>query len=76
MAEWSALCALPSITPHQVWDVGFTPDGKFLATASNDGTARVWGNRTGRPLTPPLPVGTTAWRLEISPDGRWLPLVV
>ena len=55
-----------------MWDVGFTPDGKFLATASIDGTARVWESLTGRPVTPPLPVGAMAWSLAISPDGRWL----
>jgi tetratricopeptide (TPR) repeat protein len=55
-----------------MFDVGFTPDGKFLATASTDGTARVWEGLTGRPVTPPLRLGAMAWTLEISPEGRWL----
>ncbi|MCL4177359.1 MAG: protein kinase [Verrucomicrobia bacterium] len=32
----------------------FSPDGAKVATASVDGTARVWDGRTGEPLTPPL----------------------
>jgi WD40 repeat protein len=29
-------------------DVAFNTDGKYFATASDDGTARVWLTRTGR----------------------------
>ena len=55
-----------------MFDVGFTPDGNLLARASTDGTARVWEALTGRPVSPPLPLGAMAWTLAISPDGRWL----
>jgi len=37
--------------PHSalVREVVFSPDGRYFATASFDGTARVWETATGRP---------------------------
>jgi WD40 repeat protein len=56
-----------------VASVAFSPDGKRLATASDDGMAKVWDAATGREL---LTISTNAIRghhgMAFSPDGTRL----
>jgi serine/threonine protein kinase/WD40 repeat protein/tetratricopeptide (TPR) repeat protein len=53
-------------------EVVFAPDGRHFATASFDGTARVWETDTGRPAGPPLPHSNYVATVAFSPDGNTL----
>lgn len=64
---------------RQIWSMGFSPDGKRLATASNDGTVRLWPwnpgqlDRAGEPeRTLDVPVHGWGSRIAFSSDGTHL----
>ncbi|WXA91563.1 hypothetical protein LZC95_34530 [Pendulispora brunnea] len=52
-----------------VRDVGISPDGTRVVTASQDKTARIWDAITGKPITPPLQHGDWVRAASFSPDG-------
>ena len=58
--------------PEPVADICFSADGRRIATASQDRTARVWDAATGGALTPPLPHDAPVASVRFSPDGRTL----
>jgi len=66
-AEWLALSA------HDDWvyKVAYSPDGAMLASASWDGTAKVWNAHTGE-LVQTLSHTDTVNSVAFSPDGRHL----
>jgi WD40 repeat protein len=81
-ARNSLLTALQS-TPHlvaflhghsdQVRTVAFSPDGKWLASGSRDGTIILWDVAARRRMGSSIQVeGGRVNSLAFSPDGRWL----
>jgi len=61
----------------QVWfhndvvqDTKFSPDGRWVITASSDRTARVWDTATGKPVSPPLEHTGPVQFAAFSPDGQ------
>ena len=74
---WDAATGEPRTPPlpHQDWvyHAAFSPDSRWVVTASQDGTARVWAAATGQPRTPPLKHTTVfVAHAAFSPDGRWI----
>jgi WD40 repeat protein len=54
-----------------VWSAVFSPDGTQVATASADGTAKIWDAVTGKELLTITTYGTV-WYAAFSPDGKIL----
>jgi hypothetical protein len=48
----------------------FSPDGRWIVTASQDTTARVWSAATGEALSPPIRHGTALAGARFLPEGR------
>ncbi|MBI1176105.1 protein kinase [bacterium] len=55
-----------------IWFATFSPDGRHLATASHDKTARVWDATTGRAVGPELRHDSLVWHTCFAPDSRRL----
>ncbi len=51
-------------------DVAFSPDGKRLATASNDKSAKVWGAASGQELFTLCCHADVVYKIAFSPDGK------
>ena len=52
--------------------VQFSPEGKRIATASEDETDRVWDAQTGLPITEPLKHDKGVVSAQFSPDSQWI----
>jgi WD40 repeat protein/transcriptional regulator with XRE-family HTH domain len=55
-----------------VWSAVFNSDGTRIATASSDGTARIWDAFTGKELLAVDPAAGILWAAAFSPDGKLL----
>ena len=62
----------PSPATTAVCGVAFSPDGRLLATASADGTARLWDPATGEHLRTLTGHTSRVCGVAFSPDGRLL----
>ena len=55
--------------------MAISPDSRWVATGSLDGTARLWDLMAKDPAAAPIVLrghGGTIYGVAISPDGRWL----
>lgn len=63
-----------SIRGHNkcISSLAFSPDGATLATASREGTVRLWNAAAPTGLLPPLLEGKLgyAWSVAFSPNGK------
>jgi len=72
----NGLSLLPSLVSEmkhdkEVWRVTLSTDGKYIATASEDNTARVWDAKTGREVIK-LSHEDAVWAVAFSADGKFL----
>jgi len=56
----------------KVYTVSISPDGKFIASAGNDGTIRIWNIATGQADSVFRYGDHVMASLAYSPDGKWL----
>jgi hypothetical protein len=68
VSDWSWLRTLVG---HRsgVYEIAFSPNGRFLLTASDDKTARLWMVESGKEIIQPIQHESPVWAVDISSDG-------
>ncbi len=73
---WNAVTGRPNrprlMHGDGVLHVSFSPDGRRIATASEDSTALVWDVATGAKLTPALQHDDQVKTATFNPSGKWI----
>ncbi|KAJ7592838.1 WD40-repeat-containing domain protein [Mycena floridula] len=71
--NWGTALLIINAHNKRIGSVGFSPDGKHVASSSYDCTICIWDAGTGDLLAGPC-VGHTGWvnSVAFSPDGKWI----
>jgi|GEM_PF-3123226 len=71
-AQPTAVIRHPDAPKAEIKCARFSPNGKWIVTASTDGTARLWDATTFQPAAPPINRGAAVLCVRFSPDGARL----
>jgi WD40 repeat protein/tetratricopeptide (TPR) repeat protein len=74
--RWDALRGVQvgqaMLQPGAVLSAAYSPDGRLIATGSDDRTVRIWDVEKGRQVGPAIPQPHVVNSVAFSRDGRWL----
>jgi WD40 repeat protein len=68
--QTGALIGQPMVHRDEVKNFEFSRDGRWLATACEDHTSRVWDAHNGNPVTPWMQHDFECQQIHFSPDGE------